>query len=71
MSDILIGNGTVVTLDAANSLVERGAVLIHDGRLAYVLILWLAYMLNQYLMHGAYKSLFTDRLCQVTVCSLA
>jgi putative selenium metabolism protein SsnA len=33
MSDILIGNGTVVTLGAQNELIEEGAVLVHDGRI--------------------------------------
>jgi putative selenium metabolism protein SsnA len=36
MPDILVGNGTVVTLDSANLLVEHGAVLIHDGRIAAI-----------------------------------
>src|SRR3989442_5739604 len=34
MSDILIGNGTVVTLGSDNRLIERGAVLVHNGRIA-------------------------------------
>src|SRR5215471_11135858 len=33
MTDILIGNGTVVTLGTQNQLVEKGAVLVHDGRI--------------------------------------
>ncbi len=33
MADILIGNGTVVTLGAQNQLIEKGAVLVHDGRI--------------------------------------
>jgi putative selenium metabolism protein SsnA len=36
MPDILIGNGTVITLDSTNLLVEHGAVLIHDGRIAAI-----------------------------------
>jgi len=34
MSDILIGNGTVVTLNANNQQIEQGGVLVHDGRIA-------------------------------------
>jgi putative selenium metabolism protein SsnA len=36
MSDILIGNGTVVTLNADNQLIEQGAVLVRDGRIAAI-----------------------------------
>ncbi len=36
MSDILIGNGTVVTLDADNQLIEHGAVLVHGDRVAAI-----------------------------------
>ncbi|MFL5693525.1 MAG: putative aminohydrolase SsnA [Ktedonobacteraceae bacterium] len=36
MSDILIGNGTVVTLDADNQLIEHGAVLVLEDRIAAV-----------------------------------
>src|SRR5258706_8123671 len=36
MSDILIGNGTVVTLGTENRLIERGAVLVHDNRIAAI-----------------------------------
>ncbi len=36
MSDILIGNGTVVTLGSDNRLIEHGAVLIHNGRIAAI-----------------------------------
>ena len=36
MSDILIGNGTVVTLGAQNQLIEQGAVLVRDGRIAAI-----------------------------------
>src|SRR5215471_17156185 len=31
MADILIGNGTVVTLGSRNELIENGAVLVHAG----------------------------------------
>ncbi|HVB24935.1 MAG TPA: putative aminohydrolase SsnA [Ktedonobacteraceae bacterium] len=34
MSDILIGNGTVVTLNANNQQIEQGGVLVHDGCIA-------------------------------------
>src|SRR5690242_10146619 len=34
MPDILIGNGTVVTLGANNQLIEHGAVLIRGSRIA-------------------------------------
>jgi putative selenium metabolism protein SsnA len=34
MTDILIGNGTVVTLGTQDQLIERGAVLVSDGRIA-------------------------------------
>src|SRR6266516_3831510 len=34
MADILIGNGTVVTLGTQNELIEKGAVLVHEGRIA-------------------------------------
>jgi len=33
MTDILIGNGTVVTLGTQNELIEEGAVLVHDSRI--------------------------------------
>src|SRR5215467_10468112 len=33
MTDILIGNGTVVTLDTQNELIENGAVLVHEGHI--------------------------------------
>ena len=33
MTDILIGNGTVVTLGTQNALIEEGAVLVHDSRI--------------------------------------
>src|SRR5437660_3910991 len=36
MTDILIGNGTVVTLDSDNRLIEQGAVLVHDDRIAAI-----------------------------------
>ena len=36
MSDILIGNGSVVTLDADNRFIEDGAVLVRDGRIAAI-----------------------------------
>jgi putative selenium metabolism protein SsnA len=36
MSDILIGNGTVVTLGTQNQLVVQGAVLVRDGRIAAI-----------------------------------
>src|SRR5260370_21110233 len=35
-SDILIGNGTVVTLGTQNQLIEQGAVLVRDGRIAAI-----------------------------------
>src|SRR6266705_3395832 len=36
MADILIGNGTVVTLGTQNQLFERGAVLVRDGSIASI-----------------------------------
>ena len=36
MTDILIGNGTVVTLGTQNQLIEQGAVLVQDGRIAAI-----------------------------------
>jgi putative selenium metabolism protein SsnA len=36
LEDILIGNGTVVTLSTQNELIEEGAVLVHDGRIAAI-----------------------------------
>lgn len=36
MSEILIGNGIVVTLGAENRLIERGAVLVRDSRIAAI-----------------------------------
>ncbi len=36
MSDILIGNGAVVTLGTQNQLIVRGAVLVRDGRIAAI-----------------------------------
>src|SRR5438876_3188785 len=36
MTDILIGNGTVVTLGSQNQLIEEGAVLVRDGRIAAI-----------------------------------
>ena len=36
MADILIGNGTVVTLGTQNELIEKGAVLVHEGRIAAI-----------------------------------
>src|SRR3989442_3821429 len=36
MTDILIGNGTVVTLGSQNQLIEEGAVLVHDGRIVAI-----------------------------------
>src|SRR3989441_1885453 len=36
MPDMLIGNGTVVTLGAQNQLIEQGAVLVRDGRIAAI-----------------------------------
>jgi putative selenium metabolism protein SsnA len=36
MTDILIGNGAVVTLGAQNQLIESGAVLVRDGRIAAI-----------------------------------
>jgi putative selenium metabolism protein SsnA len=36
MADILIGNGTVVTLGAENRVIEQGAVLVRDGRIAAI-----------------------------------
>jgi putative selenium metabolism protein SsnA len=36
MADILIGNGTVVTLGVQNQLIEKGAVLIRDGRIGAI-----------------------------------
>ena len=36
MSGILIGNGTVVTLGSDNQLIEQGAVLVQDSRIAAI-----------------------------------
>src|SRR5260221_14265964 len=36
MSDILIGNGTVVTLGSQNRLIEQGAVLVRGTRIAAI-----------------------------------
>jgi putative selenium metabolism protein SsnA len=36
MSDILIGNGTVVTLGSDNRLVEQGAILVQNSRIAAI-----------------------------------
>jgi putative selenium metabolism protein SsnA len=36
MADILIGNGTVVTLGTQNQLIEKGAVLVRNGRIAVI-----------------------------------
>jgi putative selenium metabolism protein SsnA len=36
MADILIGNGTVVTLGSQNQLIEKGAVLVRDDRIAAI-----------------------------------
>jgi putative selenium metabolism protein SsnA len=36
MIDILIGNGAVVTLGTQTELIEKGAVLVHDGRIAAI-----------------------------------
>ena len=36
MSDILIGNGTVVTLGSDNQLMEQGAVLVQGQRIAAI-----------------------------------
>jgi len=36
MTDILIGNGTVVTLGTQYELIEEGGVLVHDGRIAAI-----------------------------------
>ncbi len=36
MSDTLIGNGAVVTLNADNQLIEHGAVLVHEGCIAAI-----------------------------------
>jgi len=36
MADILVGNGTVVTLDTQNLLIENGAVLVRGGRIAAI-----------------------------------
>src|SRR5258708_10554837 len=36
MLDMLIGNGTVVTLGAQNQLIEQGAVLVRDSRIAAI-----------------------------------
>src|SRR5215472_5343192 len=33
MADILIGNGTVITLGTRNELIENGAVLVHEGHI--------------------------------------
>ncbi len=35
-SDILIGNGTVVTLGSQNRLIEQGAVLVQGSRIAAI-----------------------------------
>lgn len=34
MADILIGNGTVVTLGSANQVIEKGAILVRNQRIA-------------------------------------
>ncbi|GAC1311465.1 MAG: putative aminohydrolase SsnA [Ktedonobacteraceae bacterium] len=34
MTDILVGNGTIVTLGSDNRLIENGAILVHDDRIA-------------------------------------
>jgi putative selenium metabolism protein SsnA len=34
LTDILVGNGTVVTLGSDSRLIENGAVLVHDDRIA-------------------------------------
>ena len=36
MSDILVGNGTVITLDTNNRLIADGAVLVRNGRIAAI-----------------------------------
>ncbi len=36
MPDILVGNGSVVTLDVADTVFEHGAVLIQNGRIAAI-----------------------------------
>ena len=36
MSNILVGNGTVVTLGSDNQLIEQGAVLVQSGRIAAI-----------------------------------
>jgi putative selenium metabolism protein SsnA len=36
MADILIGNGTVVTLGSQKQLIEKGAVLVRDDRIAAI-----------------------------------
>src|SRR5260370_12005036 len=36
MPDMLIGNGTVVTLGAQNQLIEQGAVLVRGSRIAAI-----------------------------------
>ena len=36
MADMLIGNGTVVTLDSAKRVIEKGAVLVRDRRIEAV-----------------------------------
>jgi putative selenium metabolism protein SsnA len=36
VSDILIGNGTVVTLGTQNQLIEKGSVLVRNGRIAAI-----------------------------------
>ncbi|HLI05543.1 MAG TPA: putative aminohydrolase SsnA [Ktedonobacteraceae bacterium] len=36
MQDILIGNGTVVTLGADNRVIEQGAILVRGGRIASI-----------------------------------
>ena len=36
MSDILIGNGTIVTLGTEKRLIEQGAVLVRDNRIAAI-----------------------------------
>ena len=36
MTDILVGNGTVVMLGTQNELIEDGAILVHDGHIAAI-----------------------------------
>ena len=36
MPDILVGNGTIVTLGSDNQLVEQGAVLVRGSRIAAI-----------------------------------